>query len=60
MPTDWAASPENNRAPGMTCLRACGELSGSDSDLAGSRADLDVVAAGQMGLGYAFAARFGR
>ncbi|SCL34280.1 ADP-ribosylglycohydrolase [Micromonospora pallida] len=22
----WAASPENNRAPGMTCLRACGEL----------------------------------
>ncbi|WFE38798.1 ADP-ribosylglycohydrolase family protein [Micromonospora sp. WMMD998] len=24
---DWAASPENNRAPGMTCLRACAELS---------------------------------
>jgi ADP-ribosylglycohydrolase len=23
----WAASPDNNRAPGMTCLRACGELS---------------------------------
>ncbi|WP_422752965.1 ADP-ribosylglycohydrolase family protein [Micromonospora sp. WMMD708] len=23
---DWAASPDNNRAPGMTCLRACGEL----------------------------------
>ncbi|MEU6204853.1 ADP-ribosylglycohydrolase family protein [Micromonospora musae] len=23
---DWAASPENNRAPGMTCLRACGDL----------------------------------
>ncbi|MER7421003.1 ADP-ribosylglycohydrolase family protein [Micromonospora peucetia] len=22
----WAASPENNRAPGMTCLRACAEL----------------------------------
>ncbi|WP_433391001.1 ADP-ribosylglycohydrolase family protein [Micromonospora sp. KLBMP9576] len=22
----WANSPENNRAPGMTCLRACGEL----------------------------------
>jgi ADP-ribosylglycohydrolase len=22
----WAASPDNNRAPGMTCLRACGEL----------------------------------
>ncbi|MFI5935990.1 ADP-ribosylglycohydrolase family protein [Actinoplanes sp. NPDC051494] len=22
----WAVSPENNRAPGMTCLRACGEL----------------------------------
>lgn len=22
----WAASPENNRAPGMTCLRACGGL----------------------------------
>ncbi|QOC93163.1 ADP-ribosylglycohydrolase family protein [Micromonospora craniellae] len=24
----WAASPDNNRAPGMTCLRACAELSG--------------------------------
>jgi len=23
---DWAVSPENNRAPGMTCLRACGDL----------------------------------
>jgi ADP-ribosylglycohydrolase len=23
---EWAASPENNRAPGMTCLRACGGL----------------------------------
>jgi ADP-ribosylglycohydrolase len=23
---DWAISPENNRAPGMTCLRACGDL----------------------------------
>lgn len=23
---DWASSPENNRAPGMTCLRACGDL----------------------------------
>ncbi|WP_320065092.1 ADP-ribosylglycohydrolase family protein [Micromonospora sp. RTGN7] len=23
----WAISPENNRAPGMTCLRACAELS---------------------------------
>jgi ADP-ribosylglycohydrolase len=22
----WAISPENNRAPGMTCLRACGDL----------------------------------
>ena len=22
----WADSPDNNRAPGMTCLRACGEL----------------------------------
>jgi ADP-ribosylglycohydrolase len=22
----WATSPENNRAPGMTCLRACGGL----------------------------------
>ncbi|WP_203992896.1 ADP-ribosylglycohydrolase family protein [Micromonospora lutea] len=24
---DWATSPDNNRAPGMTCLRACAELS---------------------------------
>ncbi|ROP30998.1 ADP-ribosylglycohydrolase [Couchioplanes caeruleus] len=23
---DWAASPDNNRAPGMTCLRACADL----------------------------------
>ncbi|MGI5522992.1 ADP-ribosylglycohydrolase family protein [Micromonospora sp. CA-259024] len=23
----WAISPDNNRAPGMTCLRACAELS---------------------------------
>jgi ADP-ribosylglycohydrolase len=23
---EWAHSPENNRAPGMTCLRACGGL----------------------------------
>lgn len=23
---EWAISPDNNRAPGMTCLRACGEL----------------------------------
>ncbi|MEU7782421.1 ADP-ribosylglycohydrolase family protein [Micromonospora parva] len=23
----WAVSPDNNRAPGMTCLRACAELS---------------------------------
>jgi len=23
---DWAASPQNNRAPGMTCLRAIGRL----------------------------------
>lgn len=24
---DWAISPDNNRAPGNTCLRACAELS---------------------------------
>lgn len=24
---DWAISPENNRAPGLTCLRSCGNLS---------------------------------
>ncbi|WP_203818203.1 ADP-ribosylglycohydrolase family protein [Paractinoplanes ferrugineus] len=24
---DWAVSPDNNRAPGMTCLRACAGLS---------------------------------
>lgn len=23
---DWAGSPDNNRAPGMTCLTACGRL----------------------------------
>ncbi|KKK07853.1 ADP-ribosylglycohydrolase family protein [Micromonospora sp. HK10] len=38
---DWAASPDNNRAPGMTCLRACGELSRGlrwqDATVAGSK-----------------------
>ncbi|MGC4896371.1 ADP-ribosylglycohydrolase family protein [Micromonospora sp. DT31] len=38
---DWAASPENNRAPGMTCLRACGELARGarwqDATVAGSK-----------------------
>ena len=24
---DWSMSPDNNRAPGMTCLRACADLS---------------------------------
>lgn len=27
---DWCRSPENNRAPGMTCLRACALLSDPD------------------------------
>ncbi|WP_327067392.1 ADP-ribosylglycohydrolase family protein [Kitasatospora sp. NBC_01250] len=26
----WSVSPENNRAPGMTCLRACGLLASPD------------------------------
>ncbi|MFG1655552.1 ADP-ribosylglycohydrolase family protein [Micromonospora chersina] len=38
---DWAVSPDNNRAPGMTCLRACAELDrGSrwqDATVAGSK-----------------------
>jgi ADP-ribosylglycohydrolase len=37
----WAHSPENNRAPGMTCLRACGGLAEGlrwqDATIAGSK-----------------------
>jgi ADP-ribosylglycohydrolase len=37
----WAASPENNRAPGMTCLRACGGLADGrrwqEATMAGSK-----------------------
>ncbi|MFI6330614.1 ADP-ribosylglycohydrolase family protein [Micromonospora chersina] len=38
---DWAVSPDNNRAPGMTCLRACAELERGarwqDATVAGSK-----------------------
>ncbi|MFG3300087.1 ADP-ribosylglycohydrolase family protein [Micromonospora chersina] len=38
---DWAVSPDNNRAPGMTCLRACAELDRGtrwqDATVAGSK-----------------------
>jgi ADP-ribosylglycohydrolase len=38
---EWAASPDNNRAPGMTCLRACGELASGvpwiEATVAGSK-----------------------
>ncbi|MCW3844069.1 ADP-ribosylglycohydrolase family protein [Micromonospora yasonensis] len=38
---EWAISPDNNRAPGMTCLRACAELSRGtrwqDATVAGSK-----------------------
>ncbi|MEW2327210.1 ADP-ribosylglycohydrolase family protein [Micromonospora chersina] len=38
---DWAVSPDNNRAPGMTCLRACAELGRGtrwqDATVAGSK-----------------------
>ena len=38
---EWAHSPDNNRAPGMTCLRACGGLSEGkpwiDSTIPGSK-----------------------
>ncbi|MFG3581792.1 ADP-ribosylglycohydrolase family protein [Micromonospora chersina] len=38
---DWAISPDNNRAPGMTCLRACAELDRGtrwqDATVAGSK-----------------------
>src|SRR5260221_228036 len=37
----WAISPENNRAPGMTCLRAIGNLDGGrpwvDATIPGSK-----------------------
>ncbi|MFG1952971.1 ADP-ribosylglycohydrolase family protein [Micromonospora sp. NPDC048830] len=37
----WAVSPDNNRAPGMTCLRACAELARGvrwqDATVAGSK-----------------------
>jgi ADP-ribosylglycohydrolase len=38
---DWAVSPDNNRAPGVTCLRACAELDRGlrwqDATVAGSK-----------------------
>jgi len=38
---EWAHSPDNNRAPGMTCLRACAGLSAGkpwiDATIAGSK-----------------------
>ena len=38
---EWAHSPDNNRAPGMTCLRACAGLSDGkpwlDATIAGSK-----------------------
>jgi ADP-ribosylglycohydrolase len=36
---EWWRSPENNRAPGMTCLQACGLLSRGGSWQAASRVD---------------------
>ncbi|TDC32534.1 ADP-ribosylglycohydrolase family protein [Micromonospora sp. KC213] len=41
---DWAASPDNNRAPGMTCLRACAEL-------ASGRPWQEAAVAGSKGCG---------
>ncbi|MGH6656489.1 MAG: ADP-ribosylglycohydrolase family protein [Actinocrinis sp.] len=40
----WAFSPENNRAPGMTCLRACGGL-------AEGKAWVDATVPGSKGCG---------
>lgn len=36
---EWAESPDNNRAPGMTCLRACGELANGTPWLRATVAD---------------------
>jgi ADP-ribosylglycohydrolase len=41
---EWAHSPDNNRAPGMTCLRACGGL-------AEGMAWVDATVAGSKGCG---------
>lgn len=41
---EWAQSPENNRAPGMTCLRACGGL-------ASGKPWVDATVAGSKGCG---------
>ena len=41
---EWARSPDNNRAPGMTCLRACGGL-------AEGKAWVDATVAGSKGCG---------
>lgn len=56
---DWAVSPENNRAPGMTCLRACGNLAeggpwqdATQIDSKGCGANMRVTPVGLMpGLG---------
>jgi ADP-ribosylglycohydrolase len=52
---DWAVSPDNNRAPGMTCLRACAALSDGrpwqDATQAGSKgcgANMRVTPVGLM------------
>jgi len=41
---EWAHSPDNNRAPGMTCLRACGGL-------AEGKAWIDATIPGSKGCG---------
>ena len=41
---EWAHSPDNNRAPGMTCLRACGRL-------AEGAAWVEATVAGSKGCG---------
>ena len=41
---EWAHSPDNNRAPGMTCLRACGGL-------AEGKPWIDATVAGSKGCG---------
>ncbi|MEU4420685.1 ADP-ribosylglycohydrolase family protein [Actinoplanes sp. NPDC024001] len=52
---EWAASPENDRAPGMTCLRACAALAdgrpwtrATQSDSKGCGANMRVTPVGLM------------
>lgn len=48
---DWWRSPDNNRAPGNTCLRACGALAASGGEKRGVRPWQTATVIGSKGCG---------